>query len=214
MINKEHSVNKTDNIPQLDDYNFAGNSKPLRANAKQNKEQILNAAYKIFSEKGLSIPISEIARQAGVGIGTVYRHFPNKEALFEAVNISYKQQLTKEAKSLINNIDPGKAFFDFFIHIMKDGLTNKALKDALNTKMLNSDVLQNFQSAFANLLTRAQQAKAVREDIDIKDLITIMMGFLHAIEKRKNDLDVSRFDKLISIIIDGLRYNDITNKSM
>lgn len=84
----------------------------MQADAKQNREQILNAAYKIFSEKGTSIPISEIARQAGVGIGTVYRHFPNKEALFEAVNINYKQQLTKRAKSLINNIDPGEAFFN------------------------------------------------------------------------------------------------------
>ncbi|WP_407928537.1 SbtR family transcriptional regulator [Clostridium guangxiense] len=58
--------------------------------------------------------------------------------------------------------------FDFFIHIIKDGFINKALKDALNAGMSNSDVLQDFQSAFANLLTTVQQAKAVREDIDIK----------------------------------------------
>jgi AcrR family transcriptional regulator len=212
MINKEHSVKKTDNILQLDDHNFADNSKSMRADAKQNREQILDSAYKIFSENGLSIPISEIARQAGVGIGTVYRHFPSKEALFEAVNISYKQQLTKEAKSLINNIDPGKAFFDFFIHIMRDGFTNKALKDALNTKMSNSDVLQDFQSTFANLLTRAQQAKAVREDIDIKDIITLMMSLLLTIDQRKDDLDISGFNKLMSIIIDGLRYKDTINK--
>lgn len=213
MIDKEQSVNNTDNIPQANDNNFVNNSKSLRADAKQNREQILDAAYKIFAEKGLSIPISEIARQAGVGIGTVYRHFPNKEALFEAVNISYKQQLTKEAKSLVNNTDSGKAFFDFFTHIIKDGFTNKALKDALNAGMSNSDVLQDFQSAFANLLTKAQQAKAVREDIDTKDLITLMMSLLLTIEQRKGDLDIVRFNKLISIVSDGLRYKDIINKS-
>ncbi|WP_023974136.1 TetR/AcrR family transcriptional regulator [Clostridium beijerinckii] len=185
----------------------------MQADAKQNREQILNAAYKIFSEKGTSIPISEIARQAGVGIGTVYRHFPNKEALFEAVNINYKQQLTKRAKSLINNIDPGEAFFNFFTHIIEDGFTNKALKDALNTGMTDFDVLQDFQSTFATLLTSAQQAKAVREDIDIKDLITLMMSLLFAIEQRKGDLDIERFNKLMSIVIDGLRYKDTNNKS-
>ncbi|NOW82544.1 AcrR family transcriptional regulator [Clostridium beijerinckii] len=209
MTNKEFSVHKTENIPQPDD----NNSKSLRADAKQNREQILDAAYKIFSEKGTSIPISEIARQAGVGIGTVYRHFPNKEALFEAVNINYKQQLTKRAKSLINNIDPGEAFFNFFIHIIEDGFTNKALKDALNTGMTDFDVLQDFQSTFATLLTSAQQTKAVREDIDIKDLITLMMSLLFAIEQRKGDLDIERFNKLMSIVIDGLRYKDTNNKS-
>ncbi|ALB45252.2 TetR/AcrR family transcriptional regulator [Clostridium beijerinckii NRRL B-598] len=196
-------------MPQPND----NNSKSLQADAKQNREQILNAAYKIFSEKGTSIPISEIARQAGVGIGTVYRHFPNKEALFEAVNINYKQQLTKRAKSLINNIDPGEAFFNFFTHIIEDGFTNKALKDALNTGMTDFDVLQDFQSTFATLLTSAQQAKAVREDIDIKDLITLMMSLLFAIEQRKGDLDIERFNKLMSIVIDGLRYKDTNNKS-
>ncbi|KLU63676.1 HTH-type transcriptional repressor BepR [Desulfosporosinus acididurans] len=97
----EDSPNKTTHIPKPDGSNFADNTKSLRADAKQNREQILKAAQKIFAEKGLSIPISEIASQAGVGIGTIYRHFPTKEALFEAVNISYKMQLTEEAKSYL-----------------------------------------------------------------------------------------------------------------
>lgn len=213
MTDNERSVNNENNTLQPSNSSFVNNSKSLRADAKQNREQILDTAYKIFVEKGLSIPISEIAREAGVGIGTVYRHFPSKEALLDAVYLSYKQQLTEEAKSLVNNPDPGKAFFEFFVGIMEDGFNNKALKDALNTKMTKSDVLQDFQSAFATLLIRAQQAKAVREDIDIKDLINIMMGFLHAVEQRKDDLDTSRFNKLISIVTDGLHYKDTINKS-
>lgn len=213
MIDKERSVNKADDTLQPNNSRFLNNSKSLRTDAKQNREQILGAAYKIFVEKGLSIPISEIAREAGVGIGTIYRHFPNKEALLDAVYLSYKQQLTEEAKSLMNNTDPGKAFFDFFIGIIEDGFNNKALKDALNTRMANSDVLKDFQLAFSNLLIRAQQAKEVREDIDINDLITILMGFLLAIDQRKGDLDISRFNKLMSIVSDGLRYKDTVNKS-
>jgi len=75
MLEKERSSNQTANIPQPNDANFADHSKSLRADAKQNREQILEAARKIFAEKGLSIPIGEIARQAGVGIGTIYRSF-------------------------------------------------------------------------------------------------------------------------------------------
>ncbi len=217
MFKKKHSPNKTTNIPHPNDHNFTNSSKSLRADAKQNREQILEAAHKIFAEKGLSIPIGEIAHQAGVGIGTIYRHFESKEALFEAVYISYKQQLTEDAKSLANNSDPGKAFFDFFSRIMEDGFNNKALKDALEsltfTRTANAGVVQDFQSKFANLLTRAQQSKAVREDIGIKDLITLMIGLLLAIDERKGDLDICRFNRLISIVSDGLRYNDTTNKS-
>jgi AcrR family transcriptional regulator len=217
MLEKEKSLNQTANIPLTNDANSADNSKPLRADAKQNREQILEAAHKIFAEKGLSIPIGEIARQAGVGIGTIYRHFPTKEALFEAVTISHKQQLTAEAKSLMNHPDPGKAFFDFFSRFMEEGFTNRALKDAFksgtfNTRTANSGVLLDFQSACTDLLTRAQQAKAVREDIEVRDLTALMFGLLLAIEQPKGAPDSNQFKRLLSIVSAGLRYKGTFNK--
>jgi len=217
MLKKEHSLDKKSNILQLNNNNLADNSKSLRADAKQNREQILKMAHKIFSEKGLSIPIGEIARQAGVGIGTVYRHFPTKEALFDAVIISYKQKLIEEAKSRANDVDPGKAFFGFFSYAMENGFTNRTLKDAFksgtfDTQMAGSSVLQDFQSAFATLLTRAQQAKAVRDDIDVKDLMTVMSGLLLSIEQLGVAIDSNRFNRLLSIVSNGLHYNDTFNK--
>jgi AcrR family transcriptional regulator len=207
MPEKEQSLNQTADSPQPAEDDFDGHSKSLRADAKQNREQILEAAHKIFAEKGLSIPISEIASQAGVGIGTIYRHFPTKEALFEAVNISYKQRLTAEAKSLLNHPDPGKAFFNFFSRVLAEGFKNRALKDAFksgsfNMKAAKSDILQDFHLACANLLTRAQQAKTVREDIDGQDLF-ILMSALLTIEQPKG---ASNINRLIAIISDGLRY--------
>ncbi|HBF38333.1 MAG TPA: TetR family transcriptional regulator [Firmicutes bacterium] len=200
--------------PQPVEDNLSDDSKSLRADAKQNREQILEAAHKIFAEKGLSIPISEIASQAGVGVGTIYRHFPTKEALFEAVNISYKQRLTAEAKSLLNHPDPGKAFFDFFSRILEEGFTNRALKDAFksgtfNTQTANCGIIEDFHAACANLLTRAQQAKAVREDINFKDLFILMSGLL-AIEQPKDAPD--QYNRLLSVVIDGLRYQDTSAK--
>lgn len=205
IYNADETVNvKPDNSILSD------SKKPMRADAKQNKEQILQAAHKIFAEKGLSVPISEIARQAGIGIGTVYRHFPTKEALFSAVNISYKQKLAEEAKSLINHPDPDKAFFDFFSRVMEEGLTNRAVRDAFRigifrVRTATSGVLLDFQSAFADLLTRAQQAKAVREDIDIMDLITLMSGILMVAEEPEDVSSKNRFNQLLSIVCDGLR---------
>jgi AcrR family transcriptional regulator len=217
MPEKEKSLNNTADIPERSGDNLADDSRSLRADAKQNREQILEAARKIFAEKGLSIPISEIASQAGVGIGTIYRHFPTKEALFEAVNINHKQQLAAEAKLLMNHPDPGKAFFDFFSRFMEEGFNNRALKDAfksgtLGTRAVDSDVLQDFHSACTNLLKRAQQAKAVREDIDMKDLFTLMFGLLMAIEQPAGAPDSNQFKRLQSIISDGLRFQDIANK--
>lgn len=210
MSGKKLSLNKTAHLPEPDDDHWAANSKALRADAKQNREQILEAAHQIFAEKGLSIPIGEIARRAGVGVGTVYRHFPTKEALFEAVNIGYKQRLTTEAKSLLNHPDPGQAFLDFFARILEEGFSNRALKDAFksgafNAPAANCGVFQDFHAAYANLLARAQQAKAVRQDIDVQDLSTLLVGLLLAIEQPKGAPDISRFKRLLSIVIEGLR---------
>ncbi len=196
-----------------DNSSFFDSEKTLRADAKENREQILQTAYQIFAQKGLSVPISEIAREAGVGVGTVYRHFPTKEVLFDAVNISYKQKLTEEAKALLNQTDPGTAFFDFFALVMEYGFTNKAVRDSFRigtfrVRTATSGVLLDFQSACADLLTRAQQAKAVRKDIDILDLFALMSGLLMVVDEPEDVANKSRFNHLLSIVRDGLRYNN------
>jgi AcrR family transcriptional regulator len=215
MVKKERSSGETYNADetanvQSNNSRFSDSEKPMRADAKQNREQILQAAHKIFAEKGLSVPISEIAREAGIGIGTVYRHFPTKDALFSAVNISYKQKLTEEAKSLINHTDPGKAFFDFFFRVMEEGFTNRAVRDAFRigtfrVRTATSGVLLDFQSVCADLLTRAQQAKVVRQDIEVIDLIALMSGLLMAIDEHEGVPNRSRFNHLLSVVCDGLR---------
>lgn len=206
-------MNNTKIVERSNNDNFADNSKSLRSDAIQNREQILKAAQKIFAEKGLSIPIGEIAREAGVGIGTIYRNFSTKEALFEAVNVNNKKWFIAKAESLMNDTDPGKAFFDFFSLILEEGVTNRALKDAFksgafNTQTADSGLLQDFRSAYANLLVRAQHAKTIREDIDVDDLSNLLFGLLLALDQQGDATDVDRFHRLRSIAIEGLRYKD------
>ena len=209
---KTYNANKTANV-QPDNSRISDSEKTLRADAKENREQILQTAHKIFAEKGLSVPISEIARQAGLGIGTVYRHFPTKEALFNAVNISYKQKFAEEAKSLVNHTDPGKAFFDFFYRVMEEGFTNKAVRESFRigtfrARSATSGVLLDFQLACSDLLSRAQQAKTVREDIDIIDLFVLMSGLLVVVDEPEDVFNRGRFNLLRSIVCDGLRYKN------
>lgn len=209
---KIYNANKTANV-QSDNSSFSDSEKTLRADAKENREQILQAAHKIFAEKGLSVPISEIAREAGIGIGTVYRHFPTKEALFNAVNISYKQKFTEEARSLANHTDPGKAFFDFFLHVMEECFTNRSLRDSfrigtIRLRKATSGVWLDFQLACADLLTRAQQAKAVREDIEIVDLFVFMSGLLTVADEPEDVSNENRFHHLLNVVFDGLRYRN------
>ncbi|HEX4865705.1 MAG TPA: helix-turn-helix domain-containing protein, partial [Acidimicrobiales bacterium] len=83
----------------------------LRADARRNRELILAAADKAFAEEGLGVPVDEIARRAGVGAGTLYRHFPTKEALFEAVLVAHLDGITERARALAEREDPDEALF-------------------------------------------------------------------------------------------------------
>ena len=78
----------------------AGILRPLRADARRNRAKVLEAAEEVFASEGLAVPIDEVARRAGVGVGTVYRHFPTKEALFEAIVVARLEALVERAEEL------------------------------------------------------------------------------------------------------------------
>src|SRR5438105_699085 len=83
----------------------------LRADARRNRQRVLEAAEAVLATHGLAAPIDEIARAAGVGVGTVYRHFPTKEALLEAIVLSHLEPILAEVRSLLTAADPGGALF-------------------------------------------------------------------------------------------------------
>jgi len=95
----------------------AAAARPLRADAARNREKVLRAARDAFAESGYGVPLDEIATRAGVGPGTVYRHFPTKEALFEAVVTVRVQDLVADARARADASDPGGAFFGFLARI-------------------------------------------------------------------------------------------------
>jgi AcrR family transcriptional regulator len=152
----------------------------LRADARRNRARVLAAAEEAFAAEGLSVPLDEIARRARVGAGTVYRHFPSKEALFEAVVLERVDQLAAQARERLSwTGDPGEVFFEFFGTVAEQAVLNKALCDALeDSSGGRARPDSGFREAFGELLARAQRAGAVRADIEVSDVSALLSGYL------------------------------------
>src|SRR5215469_15731826 len=135
----------------------ADTARPLRADARRNREKVLIAARDAFAELGFSAPLDEIASRAGVGPGTVYRHFPTKEALFEAVVQTRLEDLIADARSRCDAGDPGDAFFGFLARIREEARAKRDLPDAI---AVPGTLQAALHEAVEALLSRAQQAGA------------------------------------------------------
>ena len=177
----------------------------MRADARRNRARLLEIGREVFATEGVAVPIDEIARRAGVGVGTVYRHFPAKEALFEAIVLDRIRRLTEAAGNAAATEDPGTAFFTFFRCMIEAGSVDKALFDTLAVaggvdRAAITAASTDLLGTLGSLLTRAQRAGAVRADVEVADLKAIMMGAL-AMERQASG-DPGR---MISIVCDGLR---------
>src|SRR5215469_9258998 len=105
--------------------------RPLRADARRNRDRILQVAFETFAAEGLSVSVHEIARRAGVGTGTVSRHFPTKEALYEAIVLARVERLYSHAQTLKAEVPAEEAFFGLFTVMAAEGALDRGLADAL-----------------------------------------------------------------------------------
>lgn len=168
----------------------------------------MEAAGEAFANDGLAVPLDDIARRAGVGAGTVYRHFPTKEALFEAVVFSRIRGLVEEARSLRDAEDSSEAFFGFLSRVVEEGVTKKDLVDALSgsgigVDLRGSQVSRDLWGASAELLDRAQRDGAVRKDVGVADVRALMTGASFAIRHHGGDAGVTA--RVVDVVSDGLR---------
>ncbi|GGU81219.1 hypothetical protein GCM10010211_54150 [Streptomyces albospinus] len=170
-----------------------GGAVPSRADARRNRALVLQAARSAFEERGLRVPLGEIARRAGVGAGTVYRHFPSKEALFKA-SIRDRMRLFADTATDLSDVDdPGGVFFRFLASVVRLAARNRALCDALEAAGEDGPVSSDqasrgpereFVAALGVLLVRAQEAGAVRADVELEDLRVLLVGCT-AMERRR-----------------------------
>ncbi|WP_155346751.1 TetR/AcrR family transcriptional regulator [Acrocarpospora pleiomorpha] len=171
--------------------------RPLRADARRNRDRVLAAADAVFTVKGLAASTEEIAREAGVGVGTVFRHFPTKETLLEAVFLARVRLLAAKVDSLTPG-GAGPAFFAFFAYAVESGDMYADVLAAGRTG--ETQVGRELADALSGLLARAQQAGAVRGDISLPDLMALLAGAVHA----AGHAAPSSRDRLLTVITDGL----------
>jgi AcrR family transcriptional regulator len=181
--------------------------RPLRADARRNRALLLEAAERVVAARGVSASTEEVARAAGVGVGTLFRHFPTKEALLEAVYRARLGRLAEQARELATAADAGAAFFDFFRRVVAQSTSKVAIADALaevgiDVRTSAAEAGHDLSDALTTLLVRAQHAHAVRPDIGIADLMAVLVGASRAVEHAATD-DVR--GRLIDIVLDGLR---------
>jgi AcrR family transcriptional regulator len=161
--------------------------KPLRADAARNRARVLQVAFETFAAEGLGVPIDEIARRAGVGAGTVYRHFPTKESLFQAIVRDRIGQLAEGARAMVA-ADPGGAVYRFMLHVVDEGAADLGLADAFAGSGIIDlgDGEREFMEVLGDLVTRAQRAGTLRSDVDAMNIKTLIVG-LQAMQRYRGD---------------------------
>jgi AcrR family transcriptional regulator len=181
--------------------------KPLRSDARRNRERLLEAARAAFAADGLAVPLDEIARRAGVGPGTLYRHFPAKEALFEAVLQDRLQCLADEAGALRDAQDPGAALLGFVDRLIAEAALKRDLVDALASAgtELSAGLAgtgAQIRGGMRDLLVRAQASGAIRDDIGVDDLMTIVASMMFALRRLPGQ--ASGPQRAVTVLRDGL----------
>ncbi len=180
-------------------------SVPMRADARRSRAKLLEAATAAFAENGADAPLDDIARRAGVGIGTLYRHFPTRTDLQAAVYRSQVQSVCDAADDLIVSTSPEQALIGWVRALGAYLVTKRGLANALISAVGKDSELMNgcmtaMREAADRLVSNAQQAGALRSDVSARDVLRLVHGIAVATEGSPEDSD-----RLMAIMVDGLR---------
>ncbi|MEV0220354.1 TetR family transcriptional regulator [Streptomyces sp. NPDC050704] len=188
---------------------MTGNTRGLRADARRNRQRLLDVAVRAFSERGTDASLEAIAKEAGVGIGTLYRHFPTREALLEAAYRNEVARVCDSAEELLAQYPPDQAmrvWMDRFIDYLA---TKQGMADALKAVIASGDSdpfaesLDRISTAISTLLKAGAEAGVLRSDVDPLD-VGFSLGGILLITTDKGLRD--RAGRMLDLLLDGLRY--------
>jgi AcrR family transcriptional regulator len=178
-------------------------TRALRSDARRNREHVLEVARHALEVSGIDVPIDDIARQAGLGIGTVYRHFPTKQHLIAAIVCDRMTRLADDAAALARDPDPGAAFFRFLDALAGALARKRDLGQAITSidmRAATEEPRARLKSGLGKLLRRAQTAGAIRGDVQLEDVIALLAATTPTPDRPKPAVG-----RLLSIVRDGLR---------
>ena len=180
-----------------------------RADARRNREAVLEAARKLMAKNGLDTQMDEIANEAGVGVGTVYRHFPTKEELIYALAELRFERLAEFAREAQTEADPGPAFERFLYRgaelQAQDRSHAEVMRDRPDAMRAGAEKA-GLLELVRELMTRAQEAGAIRTDAQAEDVPMLMCGL--STSTPANDgpfVSATSWRRFLGIVIDGLR---------
>jgi AcrR family transcriptional regulator len=183
----------------------APGGRPLRADARRNYERLVTAARKVFSDQGVGASMEAIAKEAGVGVGTLYRHFPKRIDVVEAVYRDDVDVLVATAERGLTALDPWDALEAWLRAYVEYGQAKRVLLNELHEAFEKNPHLkvasrERVTAAAGKVLKRAQEAGAARTDIDGSDLMQIVSPMCTS-----PTLETGQGERLIGMILDGLR---------
>lgn len=181
--------------------------RPLRADAVRNHELLVSAAAAAFAAHGADVPLEEIARQAGVGIGTLYRHFPTRDSLVEAVYRHEVDVLCERADDLLATLPPDQALEEWMQLFVRHVATKRGMLSVLKPLLSSNpsffaETKGRAKAAATQLLDAGVAAGTIRADVDGADLLRAVGGICMSTDHERPDAS----DRLLGLLFDGLRH--------
>ena len=179
--------------------------RPIRADAQRNRARILDAAHDVFTEGGPHASTEEVARRAGVAIGTVFRHFPTKADLLQALMRQVLQRITDEAADLVAHGDPATALFEFFALLVRRTAASRTAVSLLaeeGTEVSITGPIGSLADTVGHLLARGQEAGAVRAEVQPDEVMALLDSTCQGALRGNWNPDLR--DRTLDIIFTGL----------
>ena len=202
VINQQESESPDPGL----DIEADANERPKRADARRNQARLIAAAREVFAESGSGASMEAIARHAGVGVGTLYRNFPQRIDLVEAVYSTDVQELSEAAKTAVATLEPWAAVTAFFEAFVRYARTKQTLLSELHQAFeknpeLKSHCRELINGAFDLVIDRAKEAGVIRDDVDGSDVTQLVSPVC-----TNPAIPADQLERLVSMILDGLRY--------
>ena len=184
---------------------------PLRADAERNRQRLLAAAKDLFATRGLDVTLDEVARHAGVGTGTAYRRFPNKDALIDALMVDRIAELRTLAEECLEDPDPWAGLTGYFDRALALQAADRGLKDVLFSsgrgRERSNHARRQIAPVVTKLVKRAVEAGAVRSDFSTSD-VPLINFMLNTIVDFGREVSPDLYKRYLAIVLDGLRPRD------
>jgi AcrR family transcriptional regulator len=192
---------------------LAADERPLRRDARENRDRILAAARAAFAELGVEASVEEIAARAGVGIGTLYRRFPTKDELIGAVFEEHLEQIASAAESALEQDDAWAAFLGYLAYVVELQATDRGISEILgahpHTETLVAQARTRLRPLVQELVARAQASGQLRPDVVYED-VSVLLWTTGRVVDATRDVEPAFWQRYLALLVDGLRTGSAT----